>query len=123
MRRLGIPLLGNPLAPTGNRVRASIEARTGVTTGHLGERSGAHDRGDRRRRLGSGDLAMPGHVFPVQVQRGGVLAHKRHPEGAVDLMRLAGMRPAAVFCTVLCEDGSVRRAPTSSSSRASAVSA
>jgi 3,4-dihydroxy 2-butanone 4-phosphate synthase/GTP cyclohydrolase II len=56
---------------------------------------------------GPGDLAMPGHVFPVQVQRGGVLAHKRHPEGAVDLMRLAGMRPAAVFCTVLTEDGAV----------------
>jgi 3,4-dihydroxy 2-butanone 4-phosphate synthase/GTP cyclohydrolase II len=50
---------------------------------------------------------MPGHVFPIQVGRGGVLAHKRHPEGSVDLMRLAGMRPAAVFCTVLCEDGSV----------------
>jgi 3,4-dihydroxy 2-butanone 4-phosphate synthase/GTP cyclohydrolase II len=108
MRRLGIPLLGNPLAPSRQPAfGASIEARTGVTTGI--------SAGDRARTIqvtvadGSGpdDLAMPGHVFPVQVARGGVLAHKRHPEGAVDLMRLAGMRPAAVFCTVLCEDGSV----------------
>ena len=108
MRRLGIPLLGNPLAPTGQPAfGASIEARTGVTTGI--------SAADRARTIlvtvaegaGPADLAMPGHVFPVQVQRGGVLAHKRHPEGAVDLMRLAGMRPAAVFCTVLGEDGSV----------------
>jgi len=108
MRRLGIPLLGNPLAPSGQPMfGASIEARTGVTTGI--------SAGDRARTIrvavadgtGPGDLAMPGHVFPIQVQRGGVLAHKRHPEGTVDLMRLAGMRPAAVLCTVLCEDGSV----------------
>ncbi len=108
MRRLGIPLLGNPLAPNRQPAfGASIEARTGVTTGI--------SAGDRARTIqvtvadGSGpdDLGMPGHVFPVQVERGGVLAHKRHPEGTVDLMRLAGMRPAAVFCTVLCDDGSV----------------
>jgi 3,4-dihydroxy 2-butanone 4-phosphate synthase/GTP cyclohydrolase II len=108
MRRLGIPLLGNPLASTRQPAfGASIEARTGVTTGISAS--------DRARTIkvtvadgsGPGDLAMPGHVFPIQVQRGGVLAYKRHPEGAVDLMRLAGMRPAAVFCTVLCEDGSV----------------
>lgn len=108
MRRLGIPLLGNPLAPTRQPAfGASIEARTGVTTGI--------SAADRARTIlvavadgaGPADLAMPGHVFPIQVQRGGVLAHRRHPEGAVDLMRLAGMRPAAVLCTVLCEDGSV----------------
>src|SRR5205814_2094524 len=37
----------------------------------------------------------------------GVLAQMRHPEGAVDLMRLSGLKPAAVFCTALCEDGAV----------------
>jgi 3,4-dihydroxy 2-butanone 4-phosphate synthase / GTP cyclohydrolase II len=108
MRRLGIPLLGNPLAPNRQPAfGASIEARSGVTTGI--------SAADRARTIqvavadGSGPdaLGMPGHVFPVQVERGGVLAHKRHPEGTVDLMRLAGMRPAAVFCTVLCDDGSV----------------
>ncbi len=108
MRRLGIPLLGNPLAPNRQPAfGASIEARTGVTTGI--------SAGDRARTIRvavadgteAKDLAMPGHVFPIQVQRGGVLAHRRHPEGSVDLMRLAGMRPAAVLCTVLCEDGSV----------------
>jgi 3,4-dihydroxy 2-butanone 4-phosphate synthase / GTP cyclohydrolase II len=108
MRRLGIPLLGSP-ASSGRQPNfgASIEARKGVTTG-----ISAADRAHTVRvavgdGTGPGDLAMPGHVFPIQVQRGGVLAHRRHPEGAVDLMRLAGMRPAAVFCTVLCENGTV----------------
>jgi 3,4-dihydroxy 2-butanone 4-phosphate synthase / GTP cyclohydrolase II len=110
MRRLGIPLLGGPAGSRQPAFGASIEARVGVTTGI--------SAADRARTIavtvadaaGPADLAMPGHVFPVQVQRGGVLARMRHPEGAVDLMRLAGLRPAAVFCTVLCEDGTVATA-------------
>ena len=108
MRRLGIPLLGNPLAPTRQPAfGASIEARSGVTTGISAADRARTVRVTVADGTGPEDLAMPGHVFPIQVGRGGVLAHKRHPEGSVDLMRMAGMRPAAVFCTVLCEDGSV----------------
>ena len=108
MRRLGIPLLGNPTTIANQPAfGASIEARRGVTTGISAADRARTIRVTVAEGAGPGDLAMPGHVFPVQVQRGGVLAHKRHPEGAVDLMRLAGMRPAAVFCTVLTEDGAV----------------
>ena len=108
MRRLGIPLLGNPTTVANQPAfGASIEARRGVTTGISAADRARTIRVTVAEGAGPGDLAMPGHVFPVQVQRGGVLAHKRHPEGAVDLMRLAGMRPAAVFCTVLTEDGAV----------------
>ena len=107
MRHLGIPLLAAPSGSGKPAFGASIEARHGVTTGI--------SAADRARTIavtvadgaGPGDLSMPGHVFPVQVQRGGVLAQMRHPEGAVDLMRLSGLKPAAVFCTVLCEDGAV----------------
>lgn len=107
MRRLGIPLLANPSASRQPAFGASIEARHGVTTGI--------SAADRARTIGvtvkddagPGDLVMPGHVFPVQVRSGGVLARIRHPEAAVDLMRLAGLRPAAVLCTVLREDGAV----------------
>jgi 3,4-dihydroxy 2-butanone 4-phosphate synthase/GTP cyclohydrolase II len=107
MRRLGIPLLGTPGAGRQPAFGASIEARHGVSTGI--------SAADRARTIavtvadgaGPADLVMPGHVFPVQVEHGGVLAALRHPEGAVDLMRLAGLRPAAVFCAVLCEDGTV----------------
>ena len=107
MRRLGIPLLGGPASGRQPAFGASIEARQGVTTGI--------SAADRARTIAvtvddsaaAGDLVMPGHVLPVQVQHGGVLARMRHAEGAVDLMRLAGLRPAAVFCSILCEDGSV----------------
>jgi 3,4-dihydroxy 2-butanone 4-phosphate synthase/GTP cyclohydrolase II len=107
LRRLGIPLLGSPTSDRQPAFGASIEARQGVTTGI--------SAADRARTIavtvadgaGPGDLAMPGHVFPLQVCHGGVLARMRHPEGAVDVMRLAGLRPAAVLCTVLNADGSV----------------
>ena len=107
MRRLGIPLLASPGSGRQPAFGASIEARRGVSTGI--------SAADRARTIAvtvadgasPGDLVMPGHVFPVQVQHGGVLAGMRHPEGTVDLMRLAGLRPAAVFSTVLCEDGTV----------------
>jgi len=107
MRHLGIPLLAAPGGKGQPAYGASIEARQGVTTGI--------SAADRARTIavavadgaGPGDLAMPGHVVPIQVHRGGVLARMRHPEGAVDLMRLAGLKPAAVLCAVLCDDGSV----------------
>jgi len=50
---------------------------------------------------------MPGHVLPVQIRRGGVLARPQVPEAAVDLARLAGMAPAAVTCAILRDDGGV----------------
>jgi 3,4-dihydroxy 2-butanone 4-phosphate synthase/GTP cyclohydrolase II len=107
LRRLGIPLLTRQAPSRQPAFGASIEARVGVSTGI--------SAADRARTIavtvapdaGPGDLVMPGHVFPMQVQRGGVLARMRHPEGAVDLVRLAGLRPAAVLCSVLSEDGDV----------------
>ena len=109
MRHLGIPLLGNPLAPSGQPAfGASIEARTGVTTGiSAGDRARDDPGRGRRRDAARAISRCPGTCSRSRSQRGGVLAYRRHPEGAVDLMRLAGMRPAAVLCTVLCEDGSV----------------
>jgi 3,4-dihydroxy 2-butanone 4-phosphate synthase/GTP cyclohydrolase II len=107
MRRLGIPLLGHASASRQPAFGASIESRRGVTTGI--------SAADRARTIGvtvadgagPDDLVMPGHVFPIQVRSGGVLARISYPEAAVDLMRLAGLRPAAVLCTVLREDGAL----------------
>ncbi len=107
MRQLGIPLLGSAASGRQPAFGASIEARHGVTTGI--------SAADRARTIavtvtdgtGPSDLVMPGHVCPIQVQDGGILACMRHPEGAVDLVRLAGLKPAAVTCAVLREDGSV----------------
>lgn len=51
------------------------------------------------------DFVVPGHVFPLRAVPGGVLKRTGHTETAVDLARLAGMKPAAVVCQVLDDDG------------------
>lgn len=57
------------------------------------------------------DLRMPGHIFPIRAQRGGVLRRAGHTEGSVDLASLAGLNPAAVICEVMNDDGSMARVP------------
>ncbi len=107
-RQLGIPLLSSNLSGAGRPAfGASIEAKDGVTTG-----ISAADRATTIRvavadGAGPGDLVMPGHVFPVQACKGGLLVRMRIPEAAVDLARLAGLKPAMVYCTILLEDGAV----------------
>jgi len=57
------------------------------------------------------DLLRPGHVNPLRVREGGVLVRAGQTEGSVDLARLAGMKPAAVICEVMREDGEMARRP------------
>lgn len=57
------------------------------------------------------DLVRPGHVFPIQAVDGGVLRRAGHTEAAVDLVRLAGLFPAAVICEIMGPDGRMARTP------------
>jgi 3,4-dihydroxy 2-butanone 4-phosphate synthase / GTP cyclohydrolase II len=57
------------------------------------------------------DLVVPGHVFPLQAKRGGVLVRAGQTEGSVDLARLAGLTPAGVICEIVRDDGSMARMP------------
>ncbi len=57
------------------------------------------------------DLARPGHIFPLRASDGGVLVRAGQTEGAVDLMRLAGLKSAGVICEIMNEDGSMSRVP------------
>jgi len=57
------------------------------------------------------DLLRPGHVFPLKARRGGVLVRAGHTEASVDLVKLAGLYPAAVICEIMNEDGSMARLP------------
>ncbi len=87
----------------------SIEARTGVTTGI--------SAADRARTVqvavaddaSAEDLVSPGHIFPLRAQAGGVLVRSGHTEGAVDLARMAGLRPAGVICEIMRDDGEMAR--------------
>ncbi len=89
----------------------SIEARHGVTTG-----ISAYDRAHTiltaiRDDAKPEDLVSPGHVFPLRARRGGVLFRAGQTEGSVDLARLAGLKPAAVICEIMKDDGTMARMP------------
>ena len=57
------------------------------------------------------DLARPGHIFPLRCREGGVLKRAGHTEAAIDLARLAGLRPAGALCEIVNADGSMARLP------------
>jgi 3,4-dihydroxy 2-butanone 4-phosphate synthase/GTP cyclohydrolase II len=57
------------------------------------------------------DLVRPGHINPLRARDGGVLVRAGQTEGSVDLARLAGMKPAAVICEIMREDGEMARRP------------
>ncbi|MCY0936462.1 bifunctional 3,4-dihydroxy-2-butanone-4-phosphate synthase/GTP cyclohydrolase II [Streptomyces sp. H34-S4] len=83
----------------------------GVTTG-----ISAADRATTLRLLADGvsgpaDFVRPGHVFPLRAKPGGVLVRNGHTEAAVDLARLAGLRPAGAIVEIAGEDGVMLRLP------------
>ena len=91
----------------------SVDASTahGVSTG-----ISASDRATTLQLLASGtaepsDLVRPGHVFPLRAKPGGVLVRDGHTEAAVDLARLAGLRPVGAIVEIAGEDGSMLRLP------------
>lgn len=89
----------------------SVDARHGITTG-----ISAYDRARTIQVLVDDqscaeDLVRPGHVFPLEAVEGGVLRRAGHTEAAVDLARLARLKPAGVICEILNEDGSMARMP------------
>lgn len=55
------------------------------------------------------DLARPGHIFPLRAREGGVLVRAGQTEASVDLARLAGLKPAAVICEIMNDDGTMAR--------------
>lgn len=57
------------------------------------------------------DLGKPGHIFPLKAEAGGVLKRAGHTEAAIDLAKLAGLKPAGVLCEILKENGEMARLP------------
>src|SRR5215470_6394510 len=89
----------------------SIDAREGTTTGI--------SAADRTRTIlkaidpecRPGDLARPGHIFPLRAREGGVLVRAGQTEASVDLARMAGLAPAGVICEIMNDDGTMARVP------------
>ncbi len=107
---LGLPMMtAYNQSPKQTAFTVSIEAKHGVTTG-----ISAQDRAHTIRVAvdpgkSSNDLISPGHIFPLRAQKGGVLVRAGHTEGSVDLVKMAGLNPAAVICEIMKEDGTMAR--------------
>jgi 3,4-dihydroxy 2-butanone 4-phosphate synthase/GTP cyclohydrolase II len=91
--------------------QVSVDAARGVTTG-----ISAADRAKVIQVMADptatpGDLVAPGHVFPLRARPGGTLQRAGHTEAAVDLMRLAELRPIGVLCEIMNDDGTMARLP------------
>lgn len=59
----------------------------------------------------STDFRRPGHIFPVLGVEGGVLRRAGHTEAALDLAKLAGLKPVGIICEIMREDGEMARVP------------
>ena len=98
-------------ATFGTAFTVSIDARKDITTGiSAADRATTiHVAIDPKSK--PGDLAKPGHIFPLKAQQGGVLRRAGQTEGSVDLARLAGLNPSGVICEIMNEDGTMARVP------------
>lgn len=111
-KQLELPMMvENNTSAYGTGFTVTIEAAHGVTTG-----VSAADRVTTvRAAIADGakpsDLNRPGHVFPLRAQPGGVLTRSGHTEATIDLVTLAGFKPAGVLCELTNDDGSMARAP------------
>ena len=89
----------------------SIDAKHGTSTGVSAADRALTVRAAINPASKPGDLARPGHVFPLRARAGGVLVRAGHTEAAVDLARIAGLPPAGVICEVMNENGTMARVP------------
>jgi 3,4-dihydroxy 2-butanone 4-phosphate synthase/GTP cyclohydrolase II len=89
----------------------SVDVREGTTTG-----VSADDRAKTVTALAdpetrADDFLRPGHIFPLRYRDGGVLKRAGHTEAAIDLARLAGLRPAGILAELTGDDGTMMRMP------------
>ncbi len=114
MRELGLALIaddqGNQ-SKFGTAFATPIDAREGVASGMSAR--------DRARTIAvaiadgtrPGDLIRPGRLQTLRALDGGVLARRGHTEAAVDLARMAGLKPAGVICEIMNDDGTMAHMP------------
>ena len=98
-------------ARLGTAFTVSIDAREGISTGISPADRAKTTQVALDDDARAADLVRPGHVFPLRARDGGVLVRAGQTEGAVDLMRLAGLKPAGVICEIISDDGSMARVP------------
>ena len=105
------PMTGQNQSRHETAFTVSVEAREGTTTGISAADRSLTALALANEKLGAEAFVSPGHTFPIQARRGGVLVRAGHTEAAVDLVRMANMGCAGVICEIMNEDGSMARLP------------
>jgi 3,4-dihydroxy 2-butanone 4-phosphate synthase/GTP cyclohydrolase II len=103
------PMNCDPEDPNGCNFAVSCDLKKGISSG-----ISASDRSKTIRHIVSSksvakDFVRPGHVFPLRAKAGGVLVRAGHTEAAVDLAKLAGLKPAGAICEIMKDDGTMAR--------------
>lgn len=89
----------------------TVDAAHGITTGISASDRATTVRALANRDASPDDVRRPGHVLPLRAVDGGVRSRNGHTEAAVEMMRLAGLRPVAVIAEIVQEDGEMMRLP------------
>jgi len=105
------PMTMNNTENTNCNFTISVDAKKGTSTG-----ISAKDRATTIQTIinpdcTAVDLSRPGHIFPIRATRGGVLVRAGHTEAAVDLAKMAGLKPGGVICEIMKPDGEMARLP------------
>lgn len=95
----------------GTNFTVSIEARHGVTTGISAADRATTILTAMRDDVKPEDIVTPGHVFPIRAQKGGVMVRAGQTEGSVELATFAGLKPGAVICEIINDNGEMARMP------------
>jgi len=105
------PQTSDNTTPFKTAFTVSVDAAAGITTG-----ISASDRSATIQKLvdpaaSSSDFVRPGHIFPLRARDGGVLVRGGQTEGALDMVKLAGLKPGGVICEIMNDDGTMARLP------------
>lgn len=112
LEQLDLPMMvQNNTSSYGTGFTVTIEAAQGVTTGVSATDRLTTIRTAIADNAKPEDLNRPGHVFPLRGRAGGVLTRGGHTEATIDLVTLAGFKPAGVLCELTNDDGSMAHAP------------
>jgi 3,4-dihydroxy 2-butanone 4-phosphate synthase/GTP cyclohydrolase II len=112
VRKLDLPMMAqNNQSVFQTAFTVSIEAAQGVTTGISAKDRAVTVLTAIRDDVKPADVVTPGHIFPLRARDGGVLVRTGQTEGSVDLAKLAGLKPAAVICEIMNDDGTMARMP------------
>lgn len=109
IKKLGLrPMVANN---TDNHETAFTESidHIDTTTGISAEERGFTARMCAEDSAKPSDFRRPGHMFPLEARRGGVLERNGHTEGTVDLLRIAGLKEVGLCCEIMAEDGTMMR--------------